>query len=104
MDNDVLLYMDKLAKDMVTALNSTTRVSYKVRSGFHTLKKEDIGQHVYYIRACESIRKYVAIYNPEETGKDVPRHVWRIYFGCVTDQQRWDVASLVSTIKDRQAG
>ena len=103
-DNDVLLYMEKLADELEQDLRSATNIKFKVEKGFHKLKKEEIGEHVYYTQTCKSLRNYAAIYHPDEELKKPRRHVWRIYFGCGTPHQRWDVASLVSTIQDGQVG
>ena len=102
-DNDVLLYMLKLANDLLAELRSDTDTMYQIRSGYHKLQLEEIGEHVYYTQMCRSVRNYHAIIHPDQIGNRPEAHVWRIYFGCGTEHQRWDVASLVSTIKDGQA-
>jgi hypothetical protein len=52
-------------------------------------------------QAGNFIRYYWAIQHPEEEeGKNALPYVWSIYFACVPDHQRWDVAYLASTIQD----
>ena len=72
-----MLYMEKLTYDMVTELCKTTVIIYAVELGFHKLKKEDIGEHVYFTQACKSIRNYFAIRHLEEVGTDA-QTAWRI--------------------------
>lgn len=98
-DNDVLVYMDKLANDMADELTAQSGTEYVVVEGFHKLLTEDIGEHVYFTQACRAFRNFLALQGPEKVGPRAPP-VWRIYFGCGTEEQRLDVASLVSTIKD----
>jgi hypothetical protein len=102
-DNDVLVYMDKLANDMANELTAQSGTEYVVVQGYHKLQTEDIGEHVYFTQACRAFRNFLALQGPEEVGPHAPP-VWRIYFGCGTEEQRLDVASLVSTIKDTHAG
>ena len=84
-NDDVLDYMHMLAHEMATELTAVKRIDYVVVDGFHKLKTEEIGGHVYFTQACRARRNYLALRGAHEYDNDP--FVWRIYFGWGTDKQ-----------------
>jgi hypothetical protein len=99
--HDVLTYMLMLAHEMAIELTAQKHIDYVVVDGFHRLTTQEIGGHVYFTQACRAQLNFLALRGAHEDDDDP--FVWRMYFGCGTDKQRDDVASLLSTIKDTEA-
>ena len=87
---------------MANELTASRGIEYLGVDGFQKLQTQDIGEHVYFTQACRTLRQFMALRGARERHDDP--FVRRIYLGCGTDEQRDDVASLVSTIKDTKAG